>query len=170
MRRHVAPSGLKCHWPQRSAKHCQLPRRTIQYPLGESNPCLRTENPMSWATRRRGRGTAMVCPGGHGLPGGGSISGFRRCKTRLYQITIGRQAGRIERLDEAAAESLITSDHTTGRPRCLPTSGNGGIRLHCRSGEIGSRGRHLPPVCRIAGLPGRSARDRGGCSHRRHPG
>jgi len=25
-----------------------------QYPLGESNPCLRTENPMSWATRRRG--------------------------------------------------------------------------------------------------------------------
>lgn len=32
--------------------------RTIQmarYPLGESNPCLRTENPMSWATRRRGQ-------------------------------------------------------------------------------------------------------------------
>ena len=28
----------------------------LQYPLGESNPCLRTENPMSWATRRRGRG------------------------------------------------------------------------------------------------------------------
>jgi hypothetical protein len=26
-----------------------------QYPLGESNPCRRTENPMSWATRRRGR-------------------------------------------------------------------------------------------------------------------
>jgi hypothetical protein len=26
-----------------------------QYPLGESNPCSRTENPMSWATRRRGR-------------------------------------------------------------------------------------------------------------------
>ena len=26
-----------------------------QYPLGESNPCLRTENPMSWATRRRGQ-------------------------------------------------------------------------------------------------------------------
>lgn len=25
-----------------------------QYPLGESNPCSRTENPMSWATRRRG--------------------------------------------------------------------------------------------------------------------
>ena len=25
-----------------------------EYPLGESNPCLRTENPMSWATRRRG--------------------------------------------------------------------------------------------------------------------
>lgn len=34
---------------------------TYQYPLGESNPCLRTENPMSWATRRRGRraGTAF---------------------------------------------------------------------------------------------------------------
>ncbi len=27
-----------------------------EYPLGESNPCLRTENPMSWATRRRGLG------------------------------------------------------------------------------------------------------------------
>lgn len=27
----------------------------IQYPLGESNPCYRTENPGSWATRRRGR-------------------------------------------------------------------------------------------------------------------
>ena len=26
----------------------------LKYPLGESNPCLRTENPMSWATRRRG--------------------------------------------------------------------------------------------------------------------
>ena len=26
-----------------------------EYPLGESNPCLRTENPMSWATRRRGQ-------------------------------------------------------------------------------------------------------------------
>jgi len=26
-----------------------------QYPLGESNPCLWTENPMSWATRRRGQ-------------------------------------------------------------------------------------------------------------------
>lgn len=26
-----------------------------QYPLGESNPCLRTENPASWATRRRGQ-------------------------------------------------------------------------------------------------------------------
>ena len=26
----------------------------FKYPLGESNPCLRTENPMSWATRRRG--------------------------------------------------------------------------------------------------------------------
>jgi hypothetical protein len=25
------------------------------YPLGESNPCSRTENPMSWATRRRGQ-------------------------------------------------------------------------------------------------------------------
>jgi hypothetical protein len=29
--------------------HCK-----VQYPLGESNPCRRTENPMSWATRRRG--------------------------------------------------------------------------------------------------------------------
>ena len=30
--------------------------KTLQskYPLGESNPCFRTENPTSWATRRRG--------------------------------------------------------------------------------------------------------------------
>src|SRR5262245_55925661 len=27
-----------------------------EYPLGESNPCCRTENPESWATRRRGPG------------------------------------------------------------------------------------------------------------------
>ncbi len=27
-----------------------------KYPLGESNPCCRIENPESWATRRRGRG------------------------------------------------------------------------------------------------------------------
>ncbi len=34
----------------------------VEYPLGESNPCLRTENPMSWATRRRGRAAAeRVC-------------------------------------------------------------------------------------------------------------
>ena len=30
------------------------------YPLGESNPCFRTENPASWATRRRG----PICSGG----------------------------------------------------------------------------------------------------------
>ena len=29
-------------------------RKMGYYPLGESNPCSRTENPMSWATRRRG--------------------------------------------------------------------------------------------------------------------
>lgn len=29
-------------------------RHKPKYPLGESNPCSRTENPMSWATRRRG--------------------------------------------------------------------------------------------------------------------
>ena len=29
-------------------------KRTYEYPLGESNPCFRTENPTSWATRRRG--------------------------------------------------------------------------------------------------------------------
>src|SRR5688572_32627700 len=26
-----------------------------EYPLGDLNPCYRTENPGSWATRRRGR-------------------------------------------------------------------------------------------------------------------
>ena len=31
-----------------------------QYPLGESNPCSRTENPMSWATRRRGQQTSKL--------------------------------------------------------------------------------------------------------------
>ena len=30
-------------------------RYCTEHPLGESNPCLRTENPMSWATRRRGQ-------------------------------------------------------------------------------------------------------------------
>ena len=40
----------------------QLFRRTvryltlrIEYPLGDSNPCFRTENPTSWASRRRGQ-------------------------------------------------------------------------------------------------------------------
>ncbi len=39
-----------------SGKAVYFPRLSTnsQYPLGESNPCLRTENPMSWATRRRG--------------------------------------------------------------------------------------------------------------------
>ena len=37
------------------ATHCQV----TQYPLGESNPCLRTENPMSWATRRRGQSNSL---------------------------------------------------------------------------------------------------------------
>lgn len=34
---------------------------SAQYPQGESNPCLRTENPMSWATRRWGQRLA-ACP------------------------------------------------------------------------------------------------------------
>ncbi len=32
-----------------------------KYPLGESNPCLWTENPMSWATRRRGLRQTQDC-------------------------------------------------------------------------------------------------------------
>ena len=39
-------------------RKCRCSQRLLirpKYPLGESNPCLRTENPMSWATRRRGR-------------------------------------------------------------------------------------------------------------------
>ena len=32
-----------------------VPAFSIYYPLGESNPCYRTENPVSWATRRRGQ-------------------------------------------------------------------------------------------------------------------
>ena len=39
---------------QLSKTQCN-PIRLRQYPLGESNPCPWTENPMSWATRRRGR-------------------------------------------------------------------------------------------------------------------
>ena len=41
----------RCAPPQVGAKTGE----PTEHPLGESNPCLRTENPMSWATRRRGR-------------------------------------------------------------------------------------------------------------------
>jgi len=41
----------ECVPVQQAASSCDK----HEYPLGESNPCLRTENPMSWATRRRGR-------------------------------------------------------------------------------------------------------------------
>ena len=32
----------------------------MEYPLRESNPCPRTENPISWASRRRGRAGGVV--------------------------------------------------------------------------------------------------------------
>ena len=45
-----------------------------QYPLRESNPCPRTENPISWASRRRGRaGRGCI-----GAPPGPSSSRKRR--------------------------------------------------------------------------------------------
>lgn len=30
-----------------------------KYPLGDSNPCFRTENPTSWASRRRGQTSSL---------------------------------------------------------------------------------------------------------------
>ena len=57
---HLAPSRKKQKKPGKTGQFCCLMRlratrcQTAKYPLGESNPCLRTENPMSWATRRRG--------------------------------------------------------------------------------------------------------------------
>ena len=61
-----------------SRRKCRSSRWLViwtEYPLGESNPCLRTENPMSWATRRRGQSfqhaTRMGSAGNHGvLPSG----------------------------------------------------------------------------------------------------
>ena len=44
-------SGLKCNLVRRQAI---LYKRT-EYPVGESNPCLRRERALSWATRRTGR-------------------------------------------------------------------------------------------------------------------
>ena len=38
----------------RNENSLTISRKAEYYPLGESNPCTRTENPMSWATRRRG--------------------------------------------------------------------------------------------------------------------
>lgn len=39
-----------------------------QYPLGDSNPCYRTENPGSWATRRRGlSGSAIMAIAGQAV-------------------------------------------------------------------------------------------------------
>lgn len=47
-------SGRKrANFPEKTKKPL-FPRAT-KYPLGDSNPCCRTENPESWATRRRGR-------------------------------------------------------------------------------------------------------------------
>jgi len=53
---------------ERSSKTECNPMELHQYPLGESNPCLRTENPMSWATRRRGRWAASTSSSGSLLP------------------------------------------------------------------------------------------------------
>lgn len=33
--------------------------RKAKYPVGESNPCLRRERAVSWATRRTGRGVGL---------------------------------------------------------------------------------------------------------------
>ena len=54
------PDGESPHWARKNHRCGQrlASRQRVaetKHPLGESNPCLRTENPMSWATRRRGR-------------------------------------------------------------------------------------------------------------------
>ena len=38
---------------------CTLLRK-MEYPLGDSNPCQGTENPRSWASRRRGQAGGVV--------------------------------------------------------------------------------------------------------------
>ena len=40
---------------QTCAIACDYCTRLTQYPVGESNPCLRRERALSWATRRTGR-------------------------------------------------------------------------------------------------------------------
>ena len=63
---HDTPSKTKtlaCRFPRENTGKSPACQRMAppaikasgQYPLGESNPCFRTENPTSWATRRRGQ-------------------------------------------------------------------------------------------------------------------
>ena len=52
---------------RKNPRKCGFPgvwrRRPIctRYPVGESNPCYRPENPASWATRRTGRSGTVQC-------------------------------------------------------------------------------------------------------------
>ena len=51
--RHRACAAYNARFNPRG--HIENAPHDEEYPLGESNPCRRTENPMSWATRRRGQ-------------------------------------------------------------------------------------------------------------------
>jgi hypothetical protein len=64
--RGVAGSRRKQKGPGKPGLKCSLVRlratlyKLTEYPVGESNPCLRRERALSWATRRTGR--AVVAP------------------------------------------------------------------------------------------------------------
>src|SRR5262249_15671020 len=58
----------------RKARRCERVRVNL-YPQGESNPCFRTENPESWATRRWGPVRDLA----HSSPSAGRLSRSREC-------------------------------------------------------------------------------------------
>jgi len=89
---HQSPDGVTKSGLTASESHSAQEKTALtavggEYPLGESNPCFRTENPTSWATRRRGLGRLRI------VDDSAAASKGDRC---LVVAIIGGRRGRTE--------------------------------------------------------------------------
>jgi len=94
-----------------------------RYPLGDSNPCYRTENPGSWATRRRGR-VRTVSRGsiaGNARP----VNGCQRMSNLIFTSTTHHQAVQTTRIP--AFNMTRISDTATRNVGLCGQRGRGGL-------------------------------------------
>lgn len=76
--------------------------RFTQYPLGDSNPCSRTENPMSWASRRRGQDASAI---------GTANQAINPCTNWRRQCQSAAMARKGQRRDDPYRRPLSASRH-----------------------------------------------------------